>query len=163
MEGLEYILKVAILLNYNSLQFIIASNSYAKVVANRAKICYLKFAIELLFKRVNSGFAINNFNIIYINWYNEAVYKGKRGVLSYKNAIVGLKLLEAKAYKEVINNFILYIKWLLKTIKTFKEVVDFSKFAKAIRVFNIYILNNLTIKKCYFNIYLIDFKIVISN
>jgi hypothetical protein len=32
------------------------------------------------------------------------------GVLGYKNAVVGLKLLEAKAYKEVINNFILYIR-----------------------------------------------------
>jgi hypothetical protein len=70
----------------------------------------------LLFKRVNSGFAINNLNIIYIDWYNKAIYRGKRGVLSYKNTIVGLKLLEAKAYKEVVNNFILYIRWLLKTI-----------------------------------------------
>ena len=43
------------------------SNSYAKVVANRAKIYYLKFATELLFKGVNGGFAVNNLNIIYIN------------------------------------------------------------------------------------------------
>jgi hypothetical protein len=139
------------------------SNSHAKIVTNRAKIYYLKFAVELLFKRVNSGSTINNLNIIYINWYNEAVYRGKRGVLSYKNTIVGLKLLKTKAYKEVVNNFILYIKWLLKTIKTFKEAVDLFKFAKAIKVFNIYILNNLIIKKCHFNIYLINFKIVISS
>ena len=103
-------LKVGVLLNHNSLQLIIASNSYAKVVANRAKICYLKFAAELLFKRVDGGSTADNFNIIYINWYNEAVYRGKRWVLSYKNAIVSLKLLKAKAYKEVINNFILYIR-----------------------------------------------------
>ena len=43
------------------------SNSYAKVVANRAKIYYLKFTTELLFKGVNSGFTISNLNIIYIN------------------------------------------------------------------------------------------------
>ena len=139
------------------------SNGYAKVVANRAKICYLKFAAKLLFKRVNGGFTVNDFNIIYIDWYNKAVYRGKRGVLSYKNAIVGLKLLEAKAYEEVINNFILYIRWLLKTVETFKEAADLSGFAKAVRVFNIYILNNLTIKKCRFNVYLIDFKIIISS
>ena len=67
MEGLEYVLEIKVLLNYNSLQLIIASNGYIKVVANRAKIYYLKFAIELLFKRVNSSSAINDFNIIYIN------------------------------------------------------------------------------------------------
>jgi hypothetical protein len=117
----------------------------------------------LLFKRVNSGFTANNLDIIYIDWYNKAVYKSKRGVLSYKNTIVGLKFLKAKTYKEIINNFILYIRWLFKTIKTFKEVVDFFRFIKAIGVFNIYILNNLTIKKCYFNIHLINFKIVISS
>ena len=139
------------------------SNGYAKVVANRAKICYFKFVAELLFKRVNGGFAADNFNIVYINWYDEAVCKDKRGVFSYKNTIVSLKLLKAKAYKEVINNFILYIRWLLKTIKIFKKVVNLSKFAKAVRVFNIYILNNLTIKKCYFNIHLINFKIIISS
>ena len=60
-------LKVAVLLNYNSLQFIIVSNSYTKVVANRAKIYYLKFAIKLLFKKVNSSFTVNNLNIIYID------------------------------------------------------------------------------------------------
>ena len=60
-------LKVGVLLNHNSLQLIIASNSYAKVVANRAKIYYLKFAIKLLFKKVNSSFTVNNLNIIYIN------------------------------------------------------------------------------------------------
>ena len=67
MEGLEYVLKVKVLLNYNSLQLIIASNGYAKVVADRAKIYYLKFAAELLFKGVNGGFTANNLNIIYIN------------------------------------------------------------------------------------------------
>ena len=77
--------------------------------------------------------------------------------------MVGLKLLEAKAYEEIINNFILYIRWLLKTVETFKEAVDLSRFAKAVRVFNIYILNNLTIKKYRFNVYLIDFKIIISS
>jgi hypothetical protein len=117
----------------------------------------------LLFKRVNSSSTADNLNIIYINWYNKVVYKDKRRVLSYKNTIVSLKLLKAKAYKEVINNFILYIKWLLKAIKTFKEVVDFSKFTKAVRVFNIYILNNLTIKKCRFNVHLINFKIIIGS
>jgi hypothetical protein len=60
-------LKVKVLLNYNSLQLIIVSNSYTKVVANKAKIYYLKFITELLFKGVNSGFAVNNLNIIYIN------------------------------------------------------------------------------------------------
>ena len=155
--------KVAALLNYNSLQLTIVSNSYTKVVADRAKICYFKFVAKLLFKRINSSFTANNFNIIYIDWYNKAVYKSKRGVLSYKNTVVGLKLLEAKAYKKVINNFILYIKWLLKTIKTFKKAADFFKFVKAVRVFNIYILNNLIIKKCRFNVYLINFKIIISS
>ena len=151
------------LLNYNSLQLIIASNSHTKVVANRAKIYYLKFTAELLFKGVDSSFTANNLNIIYINWYNKAVYRGKRQVLSYKNAIVGLKLLKVKAYKEVINNFILYIKWLLKAIKTFKKVINFFRFAKIIKVFNIYILNNLTIKKCRFNVHLINFKIIIGS
>ena len=110
MEGLEYALKIAVLLDYNSLQLIIISNSYTKVVANRAKIYYLKFATELLFKRANSGSAVNNFNIIYIDWYNKAIYRGKKGVLGYKNTIVSLKLLKAKAYKKVVNNFILYIR-----------------------------------------------------
>ena len=117
----------------------------------------------MLFKRVNSGFTVNNFDIIYIDWYNEAVYRGKKGVFSYKNTVVSLKLLKAKAYKEVVNNFILYTKWLLKAIETFKEAVDFFRFTKAIKVFNIYILNNLTIKKCRFNIHLINFKIVIGS
>jgi hypothetical protein len=67
IKGLEYILKVEVLLDYNSLQLMIASNGYAKVVANRAKICYLKFAIKLLFKGVDSSSAANDFNIIYIN------------------------------------------------------------------------------------------------
>ena len=43
------------------------SNGYAKIVVNMAKIYYFKFAVELLFKRINSGFAVNNFNIIYID------------------------------------------------------------------------------------------------
>ena len=103
-------LKIEILLNYNSPQLIIANNSHAKVVTNRAKICHLKFTAKLLFKGVNSGSTTDNFNIIYINWYNKAVYKSKRWVLNYKNIIVGLKLLKAKAYKEVVNNFILYTK-----------------------------------------------------
>jgi len=55
------------LLDYNSLQLIIVNNSHAKVVADRAKIYYLKFAAELLFKGVNSGSTTNNFNIIYID------------------------------------------------------------------------------------------------
>ena len=116
----------------------------------------------MLFKGVDGSSAVDNLDIIYINWYNKAVYRGKRGVFGYKNTIVSLKLLEAKAYKKVINNFILYIRWLLKTVETFKEAVDLSRFAKAVRVFNIYILNNLTIKKCHLNIYLIDFKIIIG-
>jgi len=117
----------------------------------------------LLFKGVNGGSAANNLDIIYINWYNKAVYRSKRRVLGYKNAVVGLKLLEAKAYKEIVNNFILYMRWLLKAIKTFKEVADFFGFAKAVKVFNIYVFNNLTIKKCCFNVYLIDFKIIIGS
>ena len=67
VKGLEYMLKVKALLAYNSLQLIIISNSYAKVVANRTKIYYFKFAIKLLFKRVNNGFTADNFNIIYID------------------------------------------------------------------------------------------------
>jgi hypothetical protein len=43
------------------------SNSYTKVVTNRAKIYYFKFTIELLFKGVDSGSTADNFNIIYIN------------------------------------------------------------------------------------------------
>ena len=67
MEGLEYAFKIAVLLDYNSLQLIIISNGYAKVVANRAKICYLKFTTKLLFKRVDGGSTADNLNIIYIN------------------------------------------------------------------------------------------------
>ena len=151
------------LLNYNSLWLIIASNGYVKVVANRAKIYYLKFAVELLFKGVNSSSAVNNLDIIYINWYNKAIYRSKRRVFGYKNTIIGLKLLEAKVYKEVVNNFILYIRQLLKAINTFKKAVDLSRFAKAVKVFNIYIFNNLTIKKCHFNIHLINLKIIIDS
>jgi hypothetical protein len=157
------VLKIKVLLDCNSLQLIIISNNYAKVVANRAKIYYFNFTTELLFKGVNSSSTTNNLNIIYINWYNKAVYRNKRQVFNYKNTIVSLKVLKAKAYKEIINNFILYIMWLLKAIKTFKKAVDFFKFAKAVKVFNIYIFNNLTIKKCHFNIYLINFKIVIDS
>jgi hypothetical protein len=60
-------LKIAVLLNYNSLQLIIISNGYAKVIADRAKICYFKFTAELLFKRVNSSSTANNLDIIYID------------------------------------------------------------------------------------------------
>ena len=67
MEGLEHIFKVGVLLDCNSFQFIIVSNSYAKVVADRAKIYYFKFTTELLFKGVDGGSIINNLNIIYIN------------------------------------------------------------------------------------------------
>ena len=67
VKSLEYILEVKVLLNYNSLQFIITSNSYTKVIADKAKIYYLKFAIELLFKGVDGGSTANNLNIIYIN------------------------------------------------------------------------------------------------
>jgi hypothetical protein len=97
-----------VLLDYNNHQLIIASHSYTKVIADKTKIYYLKFATELLFKRVDSSFTANNLNIIYINWYNKAVYRSKRRVFSYKNTIVSLELLKAKAYKEVINDFILY-------------------------------------------------------
>ena len=67
VKGLEYALKVAVLLNYNSLQLIIVSNGYTKVVANRAKICYLKFTTELLFNRVNGGPTADNLNIVYVD------------------------------------------------------------------------------------------------
>jgi hypothetical protein len=45
----------------------IVSNGYTKVVANRAKICYLKLAAELLFKGVDGSSATNDLNIVYIN------------------------------------------------------------------------------------------------
>ena len=67
VEGLKHTLKVAALLNYNSLQLTITNNSHAKVIANKAKICYLKLATKLLFKGINNGFITNNLNIIYIN------------------------------------------------------------------------------------------------
>ena len=67
VEGLEHALKVAALLDRNGLQLTIASNGHAKVVANRAKIYYLKFAIELRFKGVNSGSTADNLNIVYVN------------------------------------------------------------------------------------------------
>ena len=67
VKGLEQALKIGVLLDYNSFQLIIASNGYTKIVANRAKIYYLKFAIELLFKRINNSFTVNNLDIIYIN------------------------------------------------------------------------------------------------
>jgi hypothetical protein len=70
----------------------------------------------LLFKGVNSSSTADNLNIIYINWYNKAIYRGKRWVFNCKNTVVSLELLKAKAYKEVINDFILYIRWLLKAI-----------------------------------------------
>jgi hypothetical protein len=43
------------------------SNSYAKVVADRAKIYYFKFTAELLFKGVNGSSTADNLDIIYIN------------------------------------------------------------------------------------------------
>ena len=67
MEDLKHIIKVKALLNYNSLQLIIVSNSYIRVIANKTKICHFKFAITLLFKGVNNSFTANNPNIIYIN------------------------------------------------------------------------------------------------
>ena len=67
VEGLEYVFKVTALLNCNSLQLAIASNSYTKVVANRAKIYHFKFTAKLLFKGVDSSFTANNLDIIYIN------------------------------------------------------------------------------------------------
>ena len=67
VESLEYTLKIKALLNCNSLQLTIASNGYAKVIANKAKIYYFKLAAELLFKRVNSSSTTNSLNIVYIN------------------------------------------------------------------------------------------------
>ena len=67
VESLEHALEVAVLLDCNSLQLIIVNNGHAKVVADRAKIYYLKFAAKLLFKGVNNGFTANNFDIIYID------------------------------------------------------------------------------------------------
>jgi hypothetical protein len=64
----------------------------------------------LLFKGVDGGPTANNLNIVYIDWYDKAVCRGKRQVLGCKDAVIGLKFLEAKAYKEVVNNFILYIR-----------------------------------------------------
>jgi hypothetical protein len=67
VESLEHALKVIALLDRNSLQLIIISNSYAKVVANKAKVCYFKFVAKLLFKGVNNGFTANDFNVVYID------------------------------------------------------------------------------------------------
>jgi hypothetical protein len=67
VEGLEYMLEVGVLLDCNSLQLIIASNGYTKVVADRAKIYYLKLAAELLFKGVDGSFTADDFDIVYIN------------------------------------------------------------------------------------------------
>ena len=67
MEGLEYALKVGALLDCNSLQLMIVSNGYTKVVADRAKICYLKFTTELLFNGVNGGPTADNLNIVYVD------------------------------------------------------------------------------------------------
>ena len=67
VEGLEHALKVAALLDRNGLQLTIASNGHAKVVADRAKICHLKFAVELLFKRVDGGSAADDLNIVYVD------------------------------------------------------------------------------------------------
>ena len=67
VEGLEHALEVGVLLDHNSLQLMIASNGHAKVVADRAKICHLKFTAELLFKGVDGGSAADDLDIIYIN------------------------------------------------------------------------------------------------
>ena len=67
IEGLEHTLKVAALLDHNSLQLTITNNGYTKVVANRAKIYYFKLTIELLFKGVNGSSAADNLNIVYID------------------------------------------------------------------------------------------------
>jgi len=67
IKSLEYTLKVAALLDHNSLQLIIINNNHAKVVADRAKIYHLKFATKLLFKGVNNGSTANDLNIIYID------------------------------------------------------------------------------------------------
>ena len=67
VEGLEHALKVAALLDRNGLQLTIASNGHAKVVADRAKVCHLKFTAELLFKRVDGGSAADNLNIVYVD------------------------------------------------------------------------------------------------
>ncbi len=45
----------------------ITSNSHVKVVADRAKIYYLKFTAELLFKGVNSGFTADDLDVVYID------------------------------------------------------------------------------------------------
>ena len=67
VKGLEHVFKVKVLLDYNNFQLIIISNGYAKVVANKAKIYYFKFAAELLFKRINGSSTADNLDIIYIN------------------------------------------------------------------------------------------------
>ena len=67
IKSLEYALKVAALLDCNSLQLMIMNNGYAKVVADRVKIYYLKFVIKLLFKGVNNSSTANNLNIIYVD------------------------------------------------------------------------------------------------
>jgi len=67
IENLEHVLEVAALLDCNSLQFMITNNGYIKVIANRAKICHLKFATKLLFKGVNNGSTANNLDIIYVD------------------------------------------------------------------------------------------------
>ena len=45
----------------------IVNNGHAKVVADRAKICHLKFTTELLFKGINNGSTANNLDIIYVD------------------------------------------------------------------------------------------------
>ena len=67
VEGLEHALKVTALLDRNGLQLTIASNGHAKVVADRAKVCHLKFAAELLFKRVDGGSAADDLDIVYVD------------------------------------------------------------------------------------------------
>ena len=67
VKSLKHALKVTALLDCNSLQLMIINNSYTKVVVDRAKIYYLKFAVELLFKGVNSGFTADDLNVVYID------------------------------------------------------------------------------------------------
>ena len=45
----------------------IINNGYAKVIADKAKICYLKFAAKLLFKGVNNNSTANNLDVVYVD------------------------------------------------------------------------------------------------
>ena len=67
VEGLEHALKVGALLDRNSLQLTIASDGHAKVVANRAKICHLKFTTELPFNGVDGGPTADDLDVVYVD------------------------------------------------------------------------------------------------